>query len=221
LRTRLGDGEESPEHIVRDSKRIARRYAESCQEGFWQSIFRFEVEYLNEQLRGCTDVLSVGCGPAIIESELSRRGFNVTGLDVSLEALGEAPDNVRTVAARAEDLSFPDRSFDAVIFVASLQFAEDFRKAVENAALVLRPNGRVVVMLLNPQSDFFKRRSRDRRSYLRRIRHTDLRRIEVMMAEKFDLRTEYFLGVKGDKVFDSADATESALFNIVGTKRGV
>ena len=103
----------------------AERYLESCQMEFWRNVFRAELDYLLQHLEGSREVLSVGCGPAIIESALSELGFLVTGLDVSQEALACAPDHVRTIAGRAEDMDFPKSTFDAVIYVASLQFIED------------------------------------------------------------------------------------------------
>lgn len=117
----------------------AKRYAKTCQEDFWQKIFRAETDYLMARLEGCRDILSVGCGPAIIEGELIRKGFHLTGLDVSAEALACAPDGLRTVTGRAEDMPFPDNSFDAVIFVASLQFIADYRSALTRTFAVLRP----------------------------------------------------------------------------------
>ncbi|KFO66670.1 hypothetical protein ER57_14410 [Smithella sp. SCADC] len=91
-----------------------KRYVEICQEKFWQNIFQFETECLIERLQGCRDILSVGCGPAIIEGRLSGYGFNVTGLDVSAEALKCAPDSIRTFAGSAESMPFAESSFDAV-----------------------------------------------------------------------------------------------------------
>ena len=124
---------------MKDSEDISERYLGSCRNEFWQKVFQLELAYLIQHMQGCRDVLSVGCGPAIMEGGLARRGFNVTGLDVSQEALNCAPDQVRTVASRAEDMSFPESSFDAVIYVASLQFVEDYRKALQKSVSVLRP----------------------------------------------------------------------------------
>jgi ubiquinone/menaquinone biosynthesis C-methylase UbiE len=64
-------------------------------------------------------------------------------LDISQEALKCAPDKLRTVAERTEDMPFPEFSFDAVIYVASIQFIEDDRKALERSAAVLRPKERL------------------------------------------------------------------------------
>ncbi len=203
------------------SPKDMEHYQQSCRTKFWQEVFRVEVDYLLEHLEGARDVLSVGCGPAIIESALSERGFQVTGLDVSQEALNRAPDCVRTVLAHAENMPLPESSFDAVIYVASLQFVADYRKAMKEAARVLRPGGKVIVMLLNPGSAFFKDRFCDPNSYVSRTKHTDLKAMEDVIAERFAVQTEYFLGVKGNNVFESADATDAALYIVVGTRRAV
>ena len=195
------------------------RYMQSCRTEFWQRIFRIELEYILKHLVKGEEVLSVGCGPAIIESALSECGFSITGLDVSQEALDCAPDSVRTVAARAEDMPFPASSFDAVIYVASLQFIENYRKAIEETTRVLRPEGTLLVMLLNPESNLFKARLRDPNSYVRKMRHTDLREIEEVIAENYGVHREYFLGVKGDAIFESRDVPDAVLYIIKGTRK--
>jgi ubiquinone/menaquinone biosynthesis C-methylase UbiE len=196
-----------------------QRYLESCRAEFWRNVFQTELAYLLQHLEGSREVLSVGCGPAIIESGLSERGFRVTGLDVSQEALACAPDHVRTIAGRAEDMEFPKSSFDAVIYVASLQFIEDYRKAVEKTAQVLRPAGKLIVMVLNPQSVFYKEKTRDPASYVRKIRHTNLEEIERAIAEHFHIQTEYFMGVRDGNIFQSQTADEASLYVIRGTRK--
>jgi hypothetical protein len=106
-----------------------------------------------------------------------------------------------------------------VIYVASLQFIEDYRKAIEKTARVLRAGGKLIVMLLNPQSRFFKEKSCDPDSYVRRIRHTGLREIEDVIAQDFDVQTEFFLGIRGDTILESRDAAEAALYIIRGTRK--
>lgn len=69
------------------SRDKAKRYIDSCRKNFWRRVFRLEADWLAERLEGCRDILSVGCGPAIVEGELAERGFSMTGLDVSREAL--------------------------------------------------------------------------------------------------------------------------------------
>jgi ubiquinone/menaquinone biosynthesis C-methylase UbiE len=195
------------------------RYVRSSASGFWKEILRKEAEYLLRHLEGCKDVLSVGCGPAIIEGALSERGIRVTGLDISREALRHAPHGVRTVLASAEDMPFPDSSFDAVIYVVSLQFIEDYRKAMRETFRVLRPDGRLIGMLLNPESAFFKEKRRDPRSYVHGIKHAGTKDIEDAITRKFSVHTEYFLGAKAGAASEERDADEMLLYIVAGTKR--
>jgi SAM-dependent methyltransferase len=194
-------------------------YRKSCETEFWQNVFRAESEYLLRHLKGCQTVLSVGCGPAVVEGLLSQRGLNVTGLDVTTEALGCAPDGVRTVVGRAEEMPFEAATFDAVIFVASLQFIEDWRQAVAEAARVLRDGGRLIVLLLNPASAFFREKFGNPHSYVRKIRQRDLSEIETAIAGRFNAQTEYFLGVNGTTLFESREPASAALFVIHGARK--
>jgi ubiquinone/menaquinone biosynthesis C-methylase UbiE len=203
--------------IPSKSCRTIERYLCSCQTEFWQGIFRAELDYLLPHLEGSRDILSIGCGPGIIEANLNDRGFRVTGLDPSREMLGHVPSGVRTVASRAEEMDFPEASFDAVISIVSLQFIGDYEEAVDRVAQVLRPDGRLLVMLLNPQSAFFREKARDRDSYVRRIIHPDLEEIEQTVAKYFFVQTEYFLGVKGETISESRDPAEAVLYFIRGS----
>ena len=177
-----------------------------------------ELDYILKELTGAKDILSVGCGPAIIEAGLSEHGFNVTGLDISKEVLDRAPDRVRTVVGSAENMDFAPQSFDAVIYVTSIQFIERYEEAIKRSARVLRPGGRILLMLLNPESAFFKKRTENPDSYVNKIRHRNLREIEVEVAKYFSIRTEYFLGIEGMKVFQSGDSHCASLYVIKGTR---
>jgi ubiquinone/menaquinone biosynthesis C-methylase UbiE len=194
------------------------KYSQSCKTEFWRSVFRAETDYIVRELNGAKDVLSVGCGPAIIETDLAEHGFNVTGLDISEEALQCAPDSMRTTVGSAETMNFPAACFDAVIFVASLQFIEKYRQAVKQTARVLKPGGKLLVMLLNPESAFFKEKMNTPDSYVRKIKHTDLREIEREIAKFFTVRTEYFLGIEGERIFESSRPDSAGLYVINGRK---
>jgi len=196
----------------------SERYLASCQSPFWRKIFAAELEYLLRHLRVEDRVLSVGCGPAIIESGLSAQGIAVTGLDVSREALACAPDSLRTIVAPAEKMPIEDSAFDAVLFIVSLQFMEDYRLALAEAARVLRPKGRIIVMLLNPASVFFHSKMAESDSYVGKIRHTDLSELETAMAERFSVQGEYFLGIVGQDIFPCADPGVAALYVLRGNK---
>jgi len=202
---------------MQDSRDVAG-YLQSCRTEFWQKVFRAELEYLARRLKGCRDILSVGCGPAIMEAGLNERGFRVTGLDVSEEALKMAPDGVRTVVGKAEEMDFPPAAFDAAIYVASLQFIERYEKALRRTAHALRPGGRLIAMLLNPASAFYREKAADPASYVSNIRHKDLEEIKRNVGRYFEFHTEYFLGIRGKDVFESGDPSAASLLVIVGSR---
>lgn len=193
-------------------------YLEACQTEFWKRVFEEEMKYLVTHLKGCNKILSVGCGPAIIERGLTENGFDVTGLDVSKEALNGAPDTIRTVVGNAENLEFSDSSFDAVVFVASLQFIKDYKLAISEGSRVLKPKGKIVLMLLNPESEHYKKWTKDSESYMTKIKHKNLTEIEKLVLEYFMIKTEYYLGISDEKVFSSSDPKQASLYIISGKK---
>ncbi len=170
------------------------------------------------ELKGDKHILSVGCGPAIIETGLAEHGFNVTGLDISKEALDQAANSIRTMVGLAENMDFADCSFDAAIYIASLQFIDKYKKAIEQTARVLRSGGKILAMLLNPQSQFFKEKASNPASYVNKIKHTDLGEIERTIAEYFFVQTEFFLGIKGQEIFESRQPNLASLYVIKGKK---
>ena len=196
-----------------------RKYIQSCKTEFWQEVFTAELDYILRQLKDTADVLSVGCGPAVIEAGLADHGLNVTGLDISRQALNQAPDTIRTIAGSTENMNFPKQSFDAVIYVASLQFIQDYKKAVRQTAGVLRKHGILLTLLLNPASQFFKDKKSNPDSYIHRIKHTSLNEIQKTVAEYFEVQTEYILGIRGRQIFETADPNWAALYVIKGNKK--
>ncbi len=194
-------------------------YLRSCKTEFWKKVFKAELDYILQELKGTKDILSVGCGPAIIEAGLSEHGFNVTGLDISKEALNQAPDSIRTVIGSVENMDFTESSFDAVIYVASIQFIERYKEAIKQSARVLRSGGKLLIMLLNPESEFFKEKTGNPASYINKIKHTNLAEIERTIAERFFVQSEYFLGIKGDKIFQSRNPDLASLYVIKGTSK--
>jgi ubiquinone/menaquinone biosynthesis C-methylase UbiE len=195
------------------------KYLQSCRTEFWKNVFKAELHYILRELNGTKDVLSIGCGPAIIEAGLAEHGFNVTGLDISKEALNQAPDSIRTVVGSAENMDFADSSFDAVIYIASLQFIENYKEAIKQTARVLRTGGKLLAMLLNPQSQFFKEKVNNPASYVNKIKHTDLKEIERTIAEYFSIQTEFFLGIRGRQIVESRQLDLATLYVIKGKKK--
>lgn len=101
-------------------------------------------------------VLEVGCGTAALTAAFANRGAEVVATDVSLRWLAlaqkrlseSAAESVELVACAAEELPFPDESFDVVAASDVIEHVEDPRRFVAEAARVLRPGG--VLFLATP-----------------------------------------------------------------------
>ncbi|MBN2228999.1 MAG: class I SAM-dependent methyltransferase [Candidatus Thorarchaeota archaeon] len=86
--------------------------------------FRGELERFSTLLPPSGRVLDAGCGVGTPTSEfLVRRGFDVTGVDISQKMIDLARVNVPDATFYQQnllDLDFPDSSFDGVICVYTL-----------------------------------------------------------------------------------------------------
>ena len=96
-------------------------------------------------------VLDVATGTGAVARELSEQtGCTVVGLDQSPEMLAEArrrlPASVTLVEGRAEQLPFPNATFDALTFTYLLRYVDDPLATMRELARVVRPGG-VAAML--------------------------------------------------------------------------
>lgn len=107
---------------------------------------RFLVSRLPEGAPG-RSVLDVATGTGLVAEQLLRRGFTVTGLDQSPDMLQEAhrrfAGQVTLVEAAAEELPFPDASFDHLTFTYLLRYVDDPAATVRELVRVVRPGGTV------------------------------------------------------------------------------
>jgi SAM-dependent methyltransferase len=94
-------------------------------------------------------ILDIGCGPGALAKALAARGASVTGIDPNAAMIAAAsaavPDGHFAVAS-AERLTFPDGSFDGAVFLNSLHHLSDARAALREAARVVKPGGRIVMV---------------------------------------------------------------------------
>ncbi len=186
---------------------------------FGRRILEKETHYVYEELKEYGDILDIGCGTGNFEQELPE--LNITGLDISEEMIAEAKkrSDKRFVLGNAESLEFKDSSFDAVFYVATIEFLTDYRKAIRETWRVTRPDGKLVVIMLNPESQYFNEKSQDEDSYFRKVLHKNLEEIREYISKFYEItKSEYFLGITGQDIFDSSDKKYASLYSIVGRK---
>jgi len=104
-------------------------------------------------------VLEIGCGLGTDGAQFAKAGAYYTGVDLTEAAvelsrkrfeLFHLPGNFRT--ADAEQLDFPDNSFDLVYSHGVLHHTPDTAGAVKEVHRVLKPDGKAVVMLYHRDS---------------------------------------------------------------------
>ncbi|HUN42785.1 MAG TPA: class I SAM-dependent methyltransferase [Acetobacteraceae bacterium] len=115
--------------------------------------FRRLAGRIASQLAAGSAVLEVAPGPGFLAVELARRGFAVTGLDISRTFVDLASKNARraNVDARfqqgnASRMPFPDRTFDFLVCRAAFKNFSDPIGALNEMQRVLKPGCRGLII---------------------------------------------------------------------------
>ena len=105
------------------------------------------------------DVLEIGCGVATDGLEFARGGANYTGVDLTPHSIELARERFdlfgmpgNFVAANAEELPFPDETFDHIYSFGVIHHAPAPEKIARQIHRVLRKGGTFTVMLYNRES---------------------------------------------------------------------
>jgi methionine biosynthesis protein MetW len=125
-------------------------------DAYWQAkgdkVDRQRLELLARHVCAGQRVLQVDCGPGWLPELLQARGACVVATDLSQAAVERA--KARGVDARQFDiddgpLPFEDAAFDAVISDSQLEHRIDTEHALDEMVRVLRPGGRLILLLPN------------------------------------------------------------------------
>jgi SAM-dependent methyltransferase len=99
-------------------------------------------------------VLEIGCGLGTDGAQFTKAGADYTGVDLTNAAIELARERFELFGltgkfqvADAENLDFPDESFDVVYSHGVLHHTPDIDAAVQELHRVLKPGGRAIVML--------------------------------------------------------------------------
>lgn len=119
--------------------------------GIW-GIPESDVGLLPEQLDG-RDAIELGCGTAYVGAWLARRGARVVGIDNSPRQLETARRlqaehglHFPLMLGNAEEVPYPDASFDVAISEYGAALWADPYRWVPEAARLLRPGGELIFL---------------------------------------------------------------------------
>lgn len=109
------------------------------------------------ELTAGAKVLDVACGTGNLAIPLARQGYTVTGVDIAPNLLVQARERAAAegVAVQfdegdAEQLPYPDGSFDVVVSMFGAMFAPRPEVVASELARVLRPGGVLAMANWNP-----------------------------------------------------------------------
>jgi ubiquinone/menaquinone biosynthesis C-methylase UbiE len=103
---------------------------------------------------GVKDVIDIGCGRGRNSLFLAREGFNVTGVDISKEALQilqetakEGNLKIRTIVSDDRKIKVPNAFFDAVVstLVIELHKRPEREEAISEIERILKPGGILLI----------------------------------------------------------------------------
>ena len=101
------------------------------------------------------DILEIGCGAGTDSVEFAKYGANVTAVDLGEDQVAMTKLNMclhdiespNVFQADAENLPFPDNTFDYVYSFGVLHHTTDTQKAINEVFRVLKPDGHATIML--------------------------------------------------------------------------
>lgn len=109
------------------------------------------------QISAGSRLLDVACGAGQIAILAARAGVEVTGVDIATNSLAQARDRaaaeglaVQFDEGDAEDLPYPDASFDVVVSLVGAMFAPRPESVAAELVRVCRPGGRILMVNWTP-----------------------------------------------------------------------
>ena len=140
---------------------FADEFLDHAQDGFYNAYCDRPVclELLGD-VAG-QQVLDAACGPGLYAGELTARGAQVTGFDISPRMVELARERVPGGQFRVQDLAaplswLPDASVDQVLFALALEYLDDRVAALREFRRVLRPDGALVLSRMHPVGDWLR-----------------------------------------------------------------
>mgnify|MGYP006164960087 CR=1 FL=1 len=158
--------------MIANQKSLVKKYFQKKNEE-WESIYdgndissiviqqreKYVLEFIDKiGLQKGAKILDLGCGAGLTSKKLLERGFDIFGIDVSENMITRAKNNCSNNGFKgrykfeigdAENLSFQDNSFDAVISLGLIEYLTYYRWSLQEIFRVIKPRGYLIVTVPN------------------------------------------------------------------------
>jgi 2-polyprenyl-3-methyl-5-hydroxy-6-metoxy-1,4-benzoquinol methylase len=102
------------------------------------------------------DILDVGCATGDYCVKLKKLGFNCTGIDINKKYVEKAIENkIESYLMSADDLKFPDNSFDTILLFEVLEHVENPSRVIEEVKRVAKKN---ILITVPNNTEFYELR---------------------------------------------------------------
>jgi ubiquinone/menaquinone biosynthesis C-methylase UbiE len=146
-------------------QKLSAYYRAYSKQILWPIILPLRKVQLKQVLKKVTQLsqsglmLDIGTGYGYLPVEIARKfpRINIIGIDIETALLEDGyrnatkwgvSDRVPFFKARAENLPFPDNTFDIVLSTMSLHLWQNRQKGINEMRRVLKPGGRVLILLV-------------------------------------------------------------------------
>ncbi len=146
-------------------------------------------------------ILDLACGQGFFTREIFKTGAKIAGSDISKElisiAIANSPRDINFHVSPADNISYlANRSVDKIIIVLALQNIENFQGVLAECSRILKPKGRLLIVMNHPAFRVPKSTSWE----YSETDHVQFRRVDRYMSEKRE-RIEMNPGDKNAKKF--------------------
>jgi ubiquinone/menaquinone biosynthesis C-methylase UbiE len=138
-------------------------YLENNEDSYQRKVILPNLLRLLDLKKGIR-MLDIACGQGFFSREFAKTGATVVGADISAELIESArklsPKEIEFHVAPAHQLAFAkDSTVDAATIVLAAQNIENIQQAFEEAKRVLKPGGRLLIVMMHPAFRVPKRTS--------------------------------------------------------------
>lgn len=120
-----------------------------------------EVDFLKNFINNEDKIIDIGCGTGIHASLISKKGFDIEGLDINKEMLEIAKTRLNSTLYLQDILNINiNKKYDVIIsmfaVINHLKDTNELEKCLTNLKDILKKDGVLIIDLHNPQSSGIK-----------------------------------------------------------------